>query len=500
MTNTEPLRHLVIVLPGIMGSVLRHRDGRDVWALSGQALMQFLRTNSASLASLKLAQDDPDVDDLGDGIYADRLIGDIFNIPGLMDGAGYAVLHKRILEGLGGRLIEGSIHAPRDDANFYTFPYDWRRDNRASARKLKAFVETQLPRWRAKSGAADAQVIFMAHSMGGLVSRYYVEKLGGWQYTRQLITFGTPHRGSLNALDVLSNGFRVNAGGVKGALVGLVTWKFPHLFDDLTAMVRSFPSVYQLLPTYRVLQGANGYARVWETDGIPNLPKARAAAAMEDFHRAIINANKENTANEAYSNRTKPIVGVNQNTYQSARLQAGRIEVLLAPPAGLDQDKADGDGTVPRVSAVPVELDTEDREQYLAEHHGWLTNVGAYLDVLPTTLRNLAAKGSEATLGDEKLPPARRIGLALDPLYLAGEAITAEVRLADGGTAPNLQLHVDPVDALAEPVRLKVAFRRGPKASVTLPALPPGLYRAHVAGEDAAGVGAAANTTFEVAE
>jgi hypothetical protein len=33
-----------------------------------------------------------------------------------------------------------------------------------------------------------------------------------------------------------------------------------------------------------------------------------------------------------------------------------------------------------------------------------------------------------------------------------------------------------------------------------LPALPPGLYRAHVAGEDAAGVGAAANTTFEVAE
>jgi hypothetical protein len=35
--------------------------------------------------------------------------------------------------------------------------------------------------------------------MGGLVARYYLEVLGGWEKCRALFTFGTPHRGSLNA-------------------------------------------------------------------------------------------------------------------------------------------------------------------------------------------------------------------------------------------------------------------------------------------------------------
>ena len=43
--------------------------------------------------------------------------------------------------------------------------------------------------------------------MGGLVSRYYLEVLGGWRDTRRLITFGTPYRGSLNAVDFAANGF-----------------------------------------------------------------------------------------------------------------------------------------------------------------------------------------------------------------------------------------------------------------------------------------------------
>ena len=68
----------------------------------------------------------------------------------------------------------------------------------------------------------------MAHSMGGLVSRYYLEVLGGWHNARALFTFGTPYRGSLNAVNVLANGMRKGgidvsqALGIKGFMALLI--------------------------------------------------------------------------------------------------------------------------------------------------------------------------------------------------------------------------------------------------------------------------------------
>jgi triacylglycerol esterase/lipase EstA (alpha/beta hydrolase family) len=50
-------------------------------------------------------------------------------------------------------------------------------------------------------------VVLVGHSMGGLISRYYVEVLGGRNDTHAVITFGTPFYGSLNAIDFLLNGF-----------------------------------------------------------------------------------------------------------------------------------------------------------------------------------------------------------------------------------------------------------------------------------------------------
>jgi triacylglycerol esterase/lipase EstA (alpha/beta hydrolase family) len=63
--------------------------------------------------------------------------------------------------------------------------------------------------------------------MGGLVARYYLEVLEGWRDCRALITFGTPYRGSANALNYLANGYK-------------------KLFLDLTEVMRSFSSIYQL--------------------------------------------------------------------------------------------------------------------------------------------------------------------------------------------------------------------------------------------------------------
>ena len=68
-------------------------------------------------------------------------------------------------------VVKGDIYNDSEDraANFYEFPYDWRRDNRANANILKRLLDIRLKAWREKSGNSNAKVIIMAHSMGGLV-------------------------------------------------------------------------------------------------------------------------------------------------------------------------------------------------------------------------------------------------------------------------------------------------------------------------------------------
>ncbi|MEN9933834.1 MAG: hypothetical protein RLZZ387_413 [Chloroflexota bacterium] len=456
MTNRVEMRHLVILLPGIMGSALQ-KDGKDLWALSGQALWQHLRAMRAGglMKHLRLEDDDWQRDDLGDGVVAERLIEDLHSIPGLTQHAGYSVIARRIPEYF--EVTPGSVHAPREDANFYTFPYDWRRDNRATARKLQAFVAAQLPRWRAWSGAKDAQVILIAHSMGGLVSRYYLEALGGWRDCRALITVGTPHRGALGALDTLSNGVK-------------------KMFIDLSDVVRSFQSVYQLLPTYPAVEVGGEFRRVAELDSIPNVVQARAKAAREEFHEVIRTAALANRALPGYRQCTMPWVGTRQDTLQSATLASGKLALGFAAPARLDAKLADGDGTVPRVSAVPADLDGQRSERFAVEQHGWLMNNEMTLEPLLDTLVQIAARGAGDLHGEpESQRPA--LNLRLDPVALAGEPAEVRLALVSAVHPYQLDVQVEPVGADGTRTTRDVTVPPDVPSVLELEGLAPGLYR-----------------------
>lgn len=67
----------------------------------------------------------------------------------------------------------------------------------SAARKLGDLIEDV----RARTGAAQVDVI--GHSMGGVVGRYFVTLLGGDGVVANLITLGSPHRGT----DVSAVGF-----------------------------------------------------------------------------------------------------------------------------------------------------------------------------------------------------------------------------------------------------------------------------------------------------
>jgi pimeloyl-ACP methyl ester carboxylesterase len=75
----------------------------------------------------------------------------------------------------------------------------WTTDVRAAAAELAEEVETLV----AETGYERIHVV--AHSLGGLIARYYVTRLGGDDRVHTLVTLGTPHGGTVNAYALPSN-------------------------------------------------------------------------------------------------------------------------------------------------------------------------------------------------------------------------------------------------------------------------------------------------------
>jgi triacylglycerol lipase len=72
----------------------------------------------------------------------------------------------------------------------------------ARAAQLATHVDAALAECRARQGCDASKVHIIAHSMGGLDSRYLISKLGYGDRVASLTTISTPHRGS-NIADVL---------------------------------------------------------------------------------------------------------------------------------------------------------------------------------------------------------------------------------------------------------------------------------------------------------
>ena len=434
---------LVVMLPGITGSVLQH-DGKDVWAISKGAALQALLTLGRSVKDLQITGvDDPTKPDLGDGVTAPRLIQDVHLIPGFWQIDGYTKVKTYLTSQL--TLDEGK--------NWFDFPYDWRRDNRVAATRLAEQAPKWLDAWRQDSGNADAKLVLLGHSMGGLVARHFLEELDGWQVTRQLITFGTPYRGSLNAVDFLSNGMK------KG---------FGPFSIDLSALLRSLTSVYQLLPIYPCVETPSGLARVAETS-VPNVDPAKAAAALQ-FHRDIEAAVTRNQTDSAYRDHgyaVGPIVGIFQPTNQSVQVDGGGIRILQSYD-GQDQG---GDGNVPRVSATPIEYSTSDREVYITGQHGQLQNADAALAHIVGALTRIDLTPYRATPFD---------GFSFEAPQLVSTGEEIRVRLATQGPATHAHVTLTDVDT-GRQVRHRTVPRttRGTFLAV-LPPVAEGVYRIEV--------------------
>ncbi|MFE1437176.1 alpha/beta fold hydrolase [Streptomyces sp. NPDC058739] len=312
-----PVRHLLVLVPGIGGSALHRADGTPLWAIDPAAGRRPIRAFRELAAPGDLLRDSC----YDDGVRATQLMS--LPVPGLTRLlGGYRDLRRALFRRFD--LVEGQTYTE--------FPYDWRRPAAHNAALLDRHIRERLTRLRRRYPGAE--VVIVAHSMGGLVAREYVERHDQHRTVRALITLGTPFRGAVKALDFLVNGPRV------------AKVRFASLAEEFGRL----PALYELLPLYPFIR--LGTAPDAPLAGIEAVRHLLAPGANEHVARAAAFLDRLNQSE--HPTATRPFVGFGAPTPQQAVLSGSRLTVMrgshLLPGS---HAAGDGDGTVPLVSATP---------------------------------------------------------------------------------------------------------------------------------------------------
>ena len=137
--------------------------------------------------------------------------------------------------------------------DLFTFPYEWRDSNVLTANLLDDRIE------EVKSICDCDKVDLVAHSMGGLVARAYIQSVDYDDDVDQLIFLGTPHKGA--PTDYLTWEAGQNDIDIRSQIVGMFFTAEALKNDYLTTFdyIRDRPilSVQELLPIFDYIKDAD---------------------------------------------------------------------------------------------------------------------------------------------------------------------------------------------------------------------------------------------------
>lgn len=197
----------VIVIPGFMGSEL---------FLGSEKVWPDVRQIFKNPQLMKFTEDSQ--------LKPNGLVDEVVIVPNLIKQEQYGRLINYLCEALGYEV----------GADLLEFAYDFRQDVRISSRQLAQLIHD----WNV------GPVTLIAHSMGSLVSRYYVDQLGGEKHVERMILLGGPHFGAPKSIVNLAIDPKVLPFGLLGARIRDV--------------LLTYPSAYQLLPEYPCAKDQHG--------------------------------------------------------------------------------------------------------------------------------------------------------------------------------------------------------------------------------------------------
>lgn len=198
----------IVVVPGIMGTNLLKTSTNEVvwgdWMMSANSI--------SDIPVLHNAFQSLECDETGKTWYTLEAQNDY----------GYDDTYKGIITSL----ENDTTISDKYDIKF--FPYDWRKGVNKIAEELNTFIDDY------------DNVIFVAHSMGGLVTERYLAHYGDDKVSKQ-ITAGTPFWGTPAMMSVLDEG---NLGYIMD--LDWTAQVFTSL--ELPAILKNLGSCYDLLP------------------------------------------------------------------------------------------------------------------------------------------------------------------------------------------------------------------------------------------------------------
>ncbi len=298
----------VVVIPGFFGSNLWLGKER-VWP---------------SIRNLKLPEVMKWSDEKKTPLVPRGLVDEVVIVPNVIRQEQYGGLISFLEEALG-------YERGKD---LWEFAYDFRQDLRVTAQQLSDAINAWHP---------HGPVTILAHSMGTLISRYYVDQLGGDRHVKRLILLGGPHAGSPKAVINLA---------VQASLL-----PFGFLGERIQEVLLTYPAIYTLLPEQPCGTDERGRAMHWLHD--PSwLPSQyhKMLQSAADFRQEL---------RKGCRVPTLCVFGYGMKTLTNLRVARGNGGLCTKIEGAYELL---GDGTVPEVSAVIPGADIHPIRQY----HGTL--------------------------------------------------------------------------------------------------------------------------------
>ncbi len=407
-------RHPVILIPGLLGSRLARADtGVELWPGSTRKLL------TSGYEDLALRIDPATLEPVDDGIVPS----------GIFEGAAGMDFYGRLIQELrqagGYRRVQPGRTVIEQRARLYLFTYDWRQDNVKTVRKLDELIEEI----RRDYNDPYLRVDVIAHSMGGLIVRYY-ERYGtadvldgnsfpvtgaGLSKLRRVILLGTPNQGTVTALHKFLNGYRVGFSSLptEGVATMPSTYQlFPHPLVDWVVNINGKPLNFDIFDTefwrryqwsifdHRIQRRMDRHRDIWPTQEVferwfqKRLERGRRFVWSLMVPPGDVPLIKPLLLGSGCVPTPRRLVFENIAGESVARL---RPEQILDPKPGVDYESlmfAPGDGSVTLDSLLSrQELSREmpgdqqqgidsEREQIVCARHDALTSNDVLLDAM----------------------------------------------------------------------------------------------------------------------
>ncbi|PJA62748.1 MAG: hypothetical protein CO161_04810, partial [Candidatus Portnoybacteria bacterium CG_4_9_14_3_um_filter_44_9] len=387
--STTPQRTPVVIVPGIMGSNLGSQIDKQLWPgfLSGEGWRSALSRLFAPSEKLDLYENGLSKED----IFPTGIIETTPNLYSIYKIKQDTDIFETLIKTLKDNGYEEGV-------DLFFAPYDWRINIISSADSLRKKIEEALIMANAKRITKATKVDIIAHSMGGLLAKYYISGYGKGK-VRKFIDIGTPHLGAPKAAAILLYG--------RNPILDFDIFFYRERIKEFS---RNSPSVYQLLPSknyfvpdskdYNYYVSNNNPLDYQQT--IDFLKNSGANKRLEEWSNLLNDSrlNQWNGANYGVE-KVVNIVGCGVDTIGKISIPnplIANISSALRP----NYTYIDGDGTVPLRSAEggATALNADATYYVVGGKHGELPSTNG----VPALIVSL--------LGEPQIPASNKITIS----------------------------------------------------------------------------------------